>query len=543
MKQVERNHLVRNKVQKVNWRARTAFLILGIGLMFGVPFCHATVLIEGTAGGNKPIGSFVPDTHPEISLMGSRGEVLNFLIKIKTTSCVTLETQKLPQDIRVRYYRMPYVITQHASFPGAYVGSHHDPLIPLSPSEPVCPFLNSKKEATWAWLWGELQIEKSQKPGFYPALIHLKPLSTAEQKTEANLPLSLRVFKMVMPDEPTLKLVTEYSTWYGVLGHFGQSNPQENSLAQKYAQRMREHRMAPIKFWSVIPETPTKVETFKSLYIENRPKSEWVDFPKPTAPATSEQQEAYWKGVQNLIKEYKLADRAVTYLWDEPQKRDYSQIIDLSKQIRHWAPNLKILITSSAPELAPSTDISVPLLNFWPRQNSGTYTWTYLSCMSHGCQGAEESGLPDWVLDRPSPWIRSMGWIAHQLKIKNYLYYNVNYAYQFYPKQDPWKNLWYFTGNGDGTLFYPGRTEGEFHFSEHQPVDSIRIKLWRESSFDAEYLHWIDLSKTKPTGWEKQLNSIVQDQKNWSKNYSRYQELRDLAGKFLDDHFNEKEQQ
>ena len=494
------------------------------------------IQLEAVRGSDKPIGNYAPITKPELSLSGSRGETINFQLKIKTDTCFKLSALQLPPKTEIQFYEMPYIQTHDASYPGAYVGSQHDPLIPISINDFICPLLNAKKEVTWKWLWGELKIAQSQESGTLKGKI----IANIDGSEQTSVPLNLRVFKMHMPDEPSIKLYSEYTTWYGVLGHFGKTNHQESELAILYANEMRAHRISPIKFWITVPDTSEKMIDFEKLSIRSRPLWEWVDFPKPLKDDLKSQ-EKYWKSVQDKIVSNKIKDRALTFLFDEPEKKDFPKIVALSRNIHRWAPDLKIMITSSAPELDSTTDIMVPVMNNWGNheqelvKSHKKQLWSYLSCMSHGCGSATDSGLPDWVLDRPSTWIRSMSWIAHRLNLKTLLYYSVNYAFQFYPKKDPWKDLWYFTGNGDGTLFYPGRTEGEPHFIKSMPVDSIRLKIWRESSFDAEYLHWMEQSKSKPKNWKEKYDALVRDQRNWSKNYDQYQALRDEAGIFLDD--------
>src|SRR6185312_3529116 len=52
---------------------------------------------------------------------------------------------------------------------------------------------------------------------------------------------------------------------------------------------------------------------------------------------------------------------------------------------------------------------------------------------------------------------------------------------------DPWTNLRLFGGNGDGTLFYPGRP-AQIGGATDIPIESIRLKLIREGMEDYEYL-------------------------------------------------------
>ncbi len=68
---------------------------------------------------------------------------------------------------------------------------------------------------------------------------------------------------------------------------------------------------------------------------------------------------------------------------------------------------------------------------------------------------------------------------------KGELYYSMNEAYGH--SNDPWTNVRLFGGNGDGTLFYPGRPD---RIGGHTdiPIESIRLKLIREGMEDYEYL-------------------------------------------------------
>ena len=47
-------------------------------------------------------------------------------------------------------------------------------------------------------------------------------------------------------------------------------------------------------------------------------------------------------------------------------------------------------------------------------------------------------------------------------------------ALDAYNESDPWKSVYAFGGNGDGTLFYPGTPE-RIGGRTHIPVESLRI--------------------------------------------------------------------
>jgi len=77
-----------------------------------------------------------------------------------------------------------------------------------------------------------------------------------------------------------------------------------------------------------------------------------------------------------------------------------------------------------------------------------------------------------------------MEWLTWKYGIGGELYYSTTEAYA---KKDPWKDVYLFGGNGDGTLFYPGRPD-VIGGTSHIPVESIRLKLIREGLEDYEYL-------------------------------------------------------
>ncbi len=120
--------------------------------------------------------------------------------------------------------------------------------------------------------------------------------------------------------------------------------------------------------------------------------------------------------------------------------------------------------------------------------------WGYQSCMSHGCGGTVNmgspsdsdryfTGWPSYMIDASAVRNRAMQWLDFKYRLSGELYYETAMAYT----HDPWTNQWDFTGNGDGTLFYPG-TPARIGGTTHIPVASIRLAMIREGMEDYEYL-------------------------------------------------------
>src|SRR5262249_54164354 len=126
---------------------------------------------------------------------------------------------------------------------------------------------------------------------------------------------------------------------------------------------------------------------------------------------------------------------------------------------------------------------------------NGKQLWWYQSCGSHGCSvvgGDYFRGWPSYMIDDAPVRNRIMEWLSWKYDIHGELYFSVDEA--FSKKPDPWKDVSLYGGNGDGTLFYPGRPQ-VIGGTTHIPIESIRLKLIREGLEDYEYL--VMLTKLK----------------------------------------------
>jgi len=90
------------------------------------------------------------------------------------------------------------------------------------------------------------------------------------------------------------------------------------------------------------------------------------------------------------------------------------------------------------------------------------------------------------VIDALSMRARSQEWLSFRFDLTGELYWDATFAYQ---RGDPWTSQWLadYTGNGDGTLFYPG-TVDRIAGKTEIPVASLRLKMIREGMEDFEYL-------------------------------------------------------
>ncbi|MGM0575116.1 MAG: glycoside hydrolase domain-containing protein [Myxococcota bacterium] len=115
--------------------------------------------------------------------------------------------------------------------------------------------------------------------------------------------------------------------------------------------------------------------------------------------------------------------------------------------------------------------------------------WWYQSCISHGCgYGCTETtsdyhtGWPSYMIDSAGIQNRAMEWLSFTYDISGELYFETTWMLD-----SAWDSSCDFSGNGDGTLFYPG-TPARIGGETDIPVASIRLKLIREGMEDYEYL-------------------------------------------------------
>src|SRR5207244_12414075 len=107
-----------------------------------------------------------------------------------------------------------------------------------------------------------------------------------------------------------------------------------------------------------------------------------------------------------------------------------------------------------------------------------------------GCAGDPSEdpywvGWPGYAIDEPASEARAMGWQEFRYGATGELYYAVDHDLV-----TAWKDQWAFGGNGDGTLFYPGKPS-IIGGARNIPIESIRLKLIRDGEQDYEYLRFL----------------------------------------------------
>ena len=147
-----------------------------------------------------------------------------------------------------------------------------------------------------------------------------------------------------------------------------------------------------------------------------------------------------------------------------------------------WAPG--IYVFDSYPRSSYDSEVA-----------AGRKIWSYLSCESKGCNITGNSSYNVWpsnMVDATLPNLRGYYWLMWDNDIRGDVYYSITDGYRYYISSwsspspyDAWDSMFDFGGDGDGTLFFPGRPDkigGETDI----PIETLRLKAIRMGLEDYE---------------------------------------------------------
>jgi glycosyltransferase involved in cell wall biosynthesis len=458
--------------------------------------------------------------------------------------------------IRLRWYMGRSLKLTRPSFEGAKTGLYTDALVPLE-NVVDCESRDIEK-VDWLFLEIEVDLAAESERWQLELVSRMRPRGHASRPTSEQRQwlLSLNVLPFKFKEPWVLPLSAEFTPYFAAKAHFGQSDSREGMLTQRYVRSMVEHRILPLKAWIRHPFKNQHEQQDTELLLTRNPSPDlsyartvaselpsWAEIDLPRIDSSDpHERERYWARWQHFFDQpsedqaesefqKRVARAPFVYLWDEPQQEDYNSLREMAESLNTFAPSVSALVTIYPwTSLLDSIRIFVPLLQILEREGHPEIShnhqlWAYVSCMSHGCGSEYSSGEPDFVIERNASYIRVWPWIADHFKLKRVLYYSVNNIWRKSPLLDPWIDQWDFTGNGDGTLFYPGR-RGEHGLLEDTPIPSLRMKIWKQASFDAEY---IALAKERNPGCFQRIQNelqIVRSAFLWSRETRLYEQAR-----------------
>jgi hypothetical protein len=414
----------------------------------------------------------------------------------------------------VRLHRAATINLRRASAPDGATGAWPDALVPAVDEllgEPRNAFPFDAKTGASHSIWVEVFVPAEAAPGTYRGEVRVAWTGGA-----TSVPVELTVWDFTLPSTSSVR--TAYGMSWGALPtahHFSASDQTTfSTLRARYGQLALDHRVSISRHDD-------------GLWMDFAHFDAWygplMDGTAPTRLAGARLTAVEYLGnledvaaLSRWASHYRARgwfDRLFQYTCDEPPRMcSWQDIARRAAAAKQADPELRTLVTTTIQEadangVSGALDVIVPVVNFM-EDKSGAYSgdqrarydtfleadplnelWLYQSCMSHGCGGssAYDTGWASYMIDASAVRNRAMGWLLFKYGATGELYWDSTYAY--YALGDPWTNQWAFTGNGDGTLFYPG-TPAKIGgpAGSDVPVASMRLKLIRDGLEDYEYL-------------------------------------------------------
>ncbi len=437
----------------------------------------------------------------------------------------------IPAKTSVFIYLENYLnLSKPSSIEGG-IGEWPDPLVPRTDAytherRNVFPFKIAKGRNQPVWI--EVYVPPNTAPGTYKGAVQVS-IAGARR---FSVPLDLKVWNFDLPSTSTLPTTFGFSGLLAVRQHFGKYTSDKGvaDITALYRKSALWHRITLDGSSSTPPDLSAsngKIEiNWKNYDAHYAPfldgrvfsigeplygaRTTSVALNPPPSLKDPDQQIKYWQNVSAHFRQKGWMDRLFVYLIDEPKPAQYAEMAQTGRTIHRADRELKNLVTAVLhADWSDFVDIWTPTINCIEHRPSfsdycvptferheyegelsrGKKLWWYQACGTHGCYivgGAYFSGWPSYVIDNAGIRSRLMEWLTWKLGIGGELYFSTNEAFGRKDK-DPWKDVFLFGGNGDGTLFYPGRPD-VIGGTTHIPVESIRLKLIREGLEDYEYL-------------------------------------------------------
>jgi hypothetical protein len=419
-----------------------------------------------------------------------------------------------------RLFREELISLGNASAPDGFTGDVPDALVPdvddvVGEKRNAFPFNVSAGQTRV--VWAEVHVPAGAQPGVYQGSVTV----SAGGATLATVPVTLTVWDFALPSTSSLK--SHFGLAYGSLDvqHAAVSGDAFSVLRARYGQLGLDHRISVSSFDDGSSRDLNHFEQFFGPLASGTAPTQ-LQGAKLTSvrflgDPTSSVAYGDWA---SFFKARGWFDRLFDYTCDEPPATcAWSDISARNAIMKAGDPQFRSLVTTdvqsaTANGVLSSIDVIVPVVNYldgksqqdaggWDDQYSGAQRseydaflasgsrkelWMYQSCMSHGCDGTSAyfTGWPSYMIDTSSVRSRAMEWLSFAWGVTGELYWDTTFAYS-QGTANPWSDQWFFSGNGDGTLFYPG-TPDKIGGTTHIPVASLRLKMLREGMEDYEYL-------------------------------------------------------
>jgi hypothetical protein len=383
--------------------------------------------------------------------------------------------------------------------------------------------------------WVDILVGRDIAPGIYTNEITV----FSSGKKIAAIPVIATVWNFELPEDHKLKTfffrVRDVSSYHNV----SKDSIEYKVIEWRYLQMLRDHG-ARCRF-----EPPATDATGKAIFsndyvnglrrftFEMRPSITMVQMLFDDSPVKRRNYLLSW---ENFLRRNSWLPEPIAY-YDEPQNlANYHTIIEYSKDIKNYAPSVKLVVTApikpnrpDLPSLEGFVDIWVPPW-YWANpeqvrkwQEAGYEVWTYI----HG----DSVGVPNWLIDFSLLDYRIPPWFCWSLDLKGILYWQTTSWSKSDVKIDPWVDCnTYPKANfscGEGSLIYPGYDAGI-----DGPVASMRLKVFRDSVEDFDYF-WILKNLTGRDTVTKVVSPVASSFRAYSKAPNDYVKARKAIAQMI----------
>jgi hypothetical protein len=464
-------------------------------------------------------------------------------------------------DVAVKVYREGWMNLTRATEGGGATGLWPDPLLPVHRARgginpAVLPARSTPEQPLVLYL--EMCVPSGTEPGRYTGQLAVR----FGDGSSSTLPLELAVAPVEIPATSTLP--NTFGLGVYVLVHpFGikRESPEALALLKAAGRALLEHRMSGFQMGLdplPLPPGPGRDASggLHPLRLRDGGPPRWHGAPlrralhhrrdqrRPRLP--HDERVAYLRAWVAHFAQKGWPQILWYYAHDEPAPKD-DALVRSQAALTRAVGRLPLLVTTYRPALFDAADIVAPVMvcMFSPpaprlcpiapqpasrireELRPDQQLWWYQSCMFHGCDGPPKdrrlatsmTGWASYMIDHSGPRNRAMGVLAFLDRIQGELYFDTLVAWE--KDGQPWRDVWRYGGNGDGTFFYPG-TRAQVGDEAPLIISSLRLKTLRDGLEDHALLTLVAARRGRTaaealgrrlarSGWE-----ITEDSATWT---------------------------